>query len=92
MLRWECKYHVVIFPKYRKKILYGKVKRGIGEILRDLCRQKGLQLEEGKAMPEHIHIKLFKCHLLSIEYFRLLNGLTAKLTVFFRPLSFREEG
>ena len=53
-VKWECKYHVVILPKYRRKVLYGKVRRRIGEILRDLCRQKGVGLVEGKAMPDHI--------------------------------------
>ena len=57
-VKWECKYHVVILPKYRKKILYGKVRRRIGEILRDLCRQKGVELEESKVMPDHIHMLL----------------------------------
>ena len=57
-VKWKCKYHVVMLPKYRKKALYGKVRRRIGEILRDLCRQKGVQLEEGKAMPDHIHLLL----------------------------------
>ena len=55
-VKWECKYHVVILPKYRKKVLYGKVRRRIGEILRDLCLQKGVQLEEGKAMLDHINM------------------------------------
>ena len=53
-VKWECKYHVVILPKYRRKVFYGKVRRRIGEILRDLCRQKGVGLVEGKAMPDHI--------------------------------------
>ena len=57
-VKWECKYHVVILSKYRKKVLYGKIRRKIGEILRDLCRQKGVQLEEGKAMSDHIHMLL----------------------------------
>ena len=57
-VKWECKYHVVILPKYRKKVLYGKVRRRIGEILRDLCRQKGIKLEEGKLLPDHIHMLL----------------------------------
>ena len=55
-VKWQCKYHVVILPKYRRKVLYGKVRRRIGEILRDLCRQKGVGLVEGKAMPDHIHM------------------------------------
>ncbi|MBW1752309.1 MAG: IS200/IS605 family transposase [Deltaproteobacteria bacterium] len=45
-----------MLPKYRKKVLYGKVRSRLGEILRDLCRQKGVQLEESKTMPDHIHM------------------------------------
>ncbi|GHV85128.1 IS200/IS605 family transposase ISDha13 [Spirochaetia bacterium] len=54
--KWECKYHVVIVPKYRHKVLYGKVKKKVGEILRELCRYKGIELLEGHAMPDHIHM------------------------------------
>ena len=57
-VRWDCKYHVVILPKYRRKVLYGRVRRGVGQILRDLCRQKDIELVEGKAMPDHIHMLL----------------------------------
>ena len=57
-VKWDCKYHVVILPKYRRKVLYGKIRRGIGQILRDLCRQKNIELVEGKAMPDHIHMLL----------------------------------
>lgn len=57
-VRWECKYHVVIIPKYRGKVLYGKLRRQVGAILRELCRQKGVALVEGKAMPDHIHMCL----------------------------------
>jgi putative transposase len=57
-VKWECKYHIVILPKYRKRALYGKLRRGIGEILRELCRQKGIGLEEGKAIADHIHVLL----------------------------------
>jgi putative transposase len=55
-VRWDCKYHIVFIPKYRKKIMYGKLRRSIGEILRELSRQKGIVLIEGHAMPDHIHI------------------------------------
>ena len=48
----------MILPKYRRKVLYGKMRRGIGQILRDLCRQKDIELVEGKAMPDHIHMLL----------------------------------
>ena len=57
-VKWECKYHVVILPKYRKKTLYGRVRREIGRMLRELCRQKGIELVEGKAMPDHVHMLL----------------------------------
>ena len=54
-VKWECKYHVVILPKYRKKALYGRVRRQVGVILRELCRQKGIELVEGKTTLDHIH-------------------------------------
>jgi len=57
-VKWECKYHVVIVPKYRRKAFFGKCRRQIGGILRELCRQKDLELLEGKAMPDHIHMLL----------------------------------
>ena len=57
-VRWECKYHVVIMPKYRQKVFYGRMRRRIGGILRDLCRQRGVELLEGRAMPDHIHLCL----------------------------------
>ena len=57
-VRWDCKYHVVIVPKYRKKVIYGKVKTRVGPILRQLCQQRGVELLEGHAMPDHIHMCL----------------------------------
>ena len=57
-VRWDCKYHVVIVPKYRKKVIYGKLKRRVGPILRELCRQRGVMLLEGHAMADHIHMCL----------------------------------
>jgi len=49
---------IVIAPKYRQKVLYGKLKRDLGDILRDLCRQKGVNLVEGHLMPDHVHMCL----------------------------------
>ncbi len=57
-VKWECKFHVVFIPKYRRRILYGSVRRRIGEILRDLCVQKGVGLLEGHAMPDHVPMLL----------------------------------
>lgn len=51
-VKWECKYHVVIVPKYRKKTLYGRVRREVGKIIRQLCRQKDVELIEGQACPD----------------------------------------
>ena len=57
-VRWECLYHVVIVPKYRRKEFFGKRRKQVGEILRSLCRQKDIVLVEGNAMPDHIHMLL----------------------------------
>ena len=57
-VKWECKYHGVILPKYRKKELFGRTRKSIGRILRELCRQKDVGLVEGKAMPDHIPMLL----------------------------------
>ena len=57
-VKWECKYHVVIVPKYRKKVMYGKLRHRIGEVLRQLCRQKEIELLEGHAMLDHVHLLL----------------------------------
>ena len=55
---WECKYHVVWVPKKRRKIVYGKLRKEIGEILRRLSEYKGVEVIEGKACIDHIHICL----------------------------------
>ena len=57
-VKWECKYHVVIVPKYRRKTLYGRLRRQIGGIFQQLCRQRQIELVEGKAMPDHVHMLL----------------------------------
>jgi len=57
-VRWECKYHVIVVPKYRKRVLYGKIRKRVGEILKDLCRQRGIEMMEGHLMPDHIHMCL----------------------------------
>lgn len=57
-VRWECKYHVVIIPKYRRKVIYGQWKVQIGRILRELCRQRGVDLVEGHVATDHVHMCL----------------------------------
>ena len=57
-VKWEWKYHVVFIPKYRRKTLYGRLRRKAGGILRDLCTQKGVESLEGHAMADHVHLLL----------------------------------
>ncbi len=57
-VRWYCKYHLVFAPKYRKRAIFGQLRRGIGGILRELCRQHGVELVEGRALPDHVHLCL----------------------------------
>lgn len=54
--KWDCKYHVVFIPKYRKKTLYGNLRRHLGEVLRSLAQQKESWIEEGHLMPDHVHM------------------------------------
>lgn len=54
--RWECKYHIVFAPKYRRKVIYGKIKKDIGKILRKLCEQRGVEIIEAELCPDHIHM------------------------------------
>ena len=54
--KWECKYHIVFAPKYRRQIIYGKYKVEIGKILRQLCEYKGVEIHEAEACKDHIHM------------------------------------
>ena len=56
--KWNCKYHVVFAPKYRRQIFYGEKKRAISEILRKLCEWKGVNIIEAECCPDHIHMLL----------------------------------
>jgi putative transposase len=57
-VKWDCTFHVVFIPKYRQNVFYGKMRRKVGQILRQLCQQKGVELLEGPAMPDHMHVCL----------------------------------
>lgn len=54
--RWDCKYHVVWVPKFRRKVLYGRLRRELGEVFHDLARQKDSRILEGHLQPDHIHV------------------------------------
>lgn len=53
---WRCQYHIVFAPKYRRMEIYGQIKQDIGVILRKLCQQKGVEIIEAEACPDHIHM------------------------------------
>ncbi len=54
--KWNCKYHIVFAPKYRRQVIYGKLRAEIGKILRDLCERKSVEIIEANACSEHIHM------------------------------------
>ncbi len=54
--KWNCKYHIVFAPKYRRQIIYNKLKEDIGKILRQLCEQKKVEIHEANACKDHIHM------------------------------------
>ena len=54
--RWRCKYHIVFAPKYRRQVIYGKIKADVGKILRELCERKGVEIEAAECCKDHIHM------------------------------------
>ena len=54
--QWECKYHIVFAPKYRRQIIYGKIRQDIGQMIRKLCEYKGVEIIEAEACKDHIHM------------------------------------
>jgi putative transposase len=55
-VRWYCRYHIVFVPKYRKRVIFGSLKKGIGKILREQCERQGVELLEGHALSDHVHL------------------------------------
>ena len=55
---WECKYHVVFIPKYRRKALFGQIRQELGEVFHRLARQRESLIEEGHIMPDHVHMMI----------------------------------
>ena len=56
--KWMCKYHIVFTPKYRRKAIYGQYRTNLQEIIRTLCKYKGVEILEGNMMPDHVHLLL----------------------------------
>ena len=75
---WNCKYHIVFAPKYRRQIIYGKLKADIGKILRTLCERKGVTIHEAEACPDHIHMLVSIPPKMSVSRFMgILKGKTS---------------
>ena len=56
--KWKCQYHIVFIPKYRKKVLYGKLKVDVKEILSTLCRYRGIEIISGAVCSDHVHLSV----------------------------------
>ena len=56
--RWMCKYHIVFIPKYRRKVIYNKLRKDISGYISTLCKYKGVEIIEGHMMPDHVHLVL----------------------------------
>ena len=56
--KWMCKYHIVFTPKYHRKIIYNQLRLDIQQIIKDLCKWKGIEIIEGHMMPDHVHLLL----------------------------------
>ena len=67
--KWNCKYHIVFAPKYRRQIVYGKIKADIGKIIRQLCEMKQVEIHEAEACPDHIHLLVSIPPSLSVSQF-----------------------
>ena len=67
--RWNCKYHIVFIPKYRRKEIYGKLRSDIGKILRTLCEYKEVEIIEAHAMKDHIHMLVMISPKLAVSSF-----------------------
>ena len=66
---WNCKYHIIFAPKYRRQIIYGQIRKDIGQILRTLCQHKGVEIHEAEACPDHIHMLVSIPPKLSVSQF-----------------------
>ena len=67
--RWNCKYHIVFAPKYRRKVFYKEKRTAIGKILRQLCEWKGVKIIEAEACPNHIHLYVEIPPKISVSHF-----------------------
>lgn len=67
--RWECKYHILFAPKFRRKVAYGELKQDIANILSMLCKRKGVEIIEAEICPDHVHMLVRIPPSMSVEYY-----------------------
>jgi putative transposase len=82
--KWRCKYHIVFAPKYRRQIVYGKIKDDIGKILRKLCEYKKVEIIEAEACPDHIHMLVSIPPKISVSSFMGYIKVKSSLMIFDR--------
>ncbi len=76
--RWECQYHIVFIPKYRQKRLYGQIRADVREIIKVLCKYKGVEIMEGAVCVDHVHLHVSIPPKMSIsEFMSYLKGKSA---------------
>lgn len=74
--RWECKYHILFAPKFRRKVAYGELKQDIANILSMLCKRKGVEIIEAEICPDHVHMLVRIPPSMSVSNFvGYLNGI-----------------
>ena len=90
--KWDCTYHVVFIPKYRRKVMYGKLRHDIREVIRKLCEYKKVAIVEGSVCEDHIHLCVKIPPKLSVsEFMGYLKGKSA-LMIFDRHPEYRKKG
>ena len=90
--RWNCIYHIVFIPKYRRKVMYGELRNGIREIIRQLCGYKGVEIVSGSVSSDHIHLCVKIPPKISVSYFMgYLKGKSA-LMIFDRYPEYKKRG
>ena len=83
-IKWNCKYHIVFAPKYRRQIIYGKIKTDIGKILRELCEYKKVEIIEANACKDHMHMLVSIPPKLSVSQFMGYLKVKSSLMIFDR--------
>lgn len=82
--KWRCQYHIVFAPKYRRQVIYGKLKSEIGKILREICQRNGIEIIEAEARSDHIHMLVSIPPKLSVSKFMGILKGKSSLMIFDR--------